>query len=153
MKTELELAKTAAYKMLSHRRRTKYEIEQRLGQKGFSRETTGQVLTVLADYGYVNDREFARFWIEQRLSKKGFRLLKKELQSKGVAIEIIGEILAAAGEEAEYAAAMKLAVKKAESGAGDYSFMHLSGFLERRGFSYDIISRVCRDISDKAGLA
>jgi len=153
VETELERAKTAAYRLLSCRRRTKHEIEQRLEQKGFSRDITVQVLTVLADYGYINDREFACFWIEQRLAKKGFRLIKQELLVKGVEAEIIGECLAAAGEEAEYTAAMQQALKKVESSSGNYSFTRLAGFLERRGFSYDTIGRVCRDISGKAGLA
>lgn len=153
MKTELEHARNLAYRLISYRRRTKYELEQRLEQKGFSKEISGQVLALLVNYGYINDKDYASNWVAQRLAKRGFRVIKQELLEKGVEVVIIDETLNEIGQEAEYAAAMKLAVKKAESGGGNCSFIRLAGFLERRGFSYDVIGQVCRNISDKAGLA
>lgn len=153
MKTELERARDLAYRLISYRRRTKYELEQRLAQKGFSKEITRQVLTLLVNYGYINDKDYAGIWVAQRLAKRGFRVIKRELLEKGVEIVIIDETLNEIGQEAEFAAAMKLAVKKTESSGGICSFMRLAGYLERRGFSYDVIGQVCRNISDKAGLA
>ena len=153
MKTEFERARNLAYRLISYRRRTRYELEQRLEQKGFSKEITCQVLTLLVNYGYINDKDYASSWVAQRLAKRGFRVIKRELLEKGIEVVIIDETLNEIGQAAEYAAAMKLAVKKAESSGGICSFIRLAGFLERRGFSYDVIGQVCRNISDKAGLA
>ncbi|MFA4885924.1 MAG: regulatory protein RecX [Desulfotomaculaceae bacterium] len=153
MKTEFESARDLSYRLISYRRRTRYELEQRLEKKGFSKEITCQVLTLLVNYGYINDRDYASSWVARRLAKRGFRVIKHELLEKGVEVVIIDETLNEIGQEAEYAAAMKLAVKKAESSGGICSFIGLAGFLERRGFSYDVIGQVCRNISDKAGLA
>lgn len=127
-------------------------MELRLEQKGFSRDIAGQVLDPLVNYGYINDKAFARFWVEQRLAKRGFRGLKEELREKGVDTFIIDEILTEFGREAEYSAALKLAKKKVELSGGACPFLRLAGYLERRGFSYDVIGKVCRLLSDK-GLA
>ena len=153
MNTELECARNLAYRMITYRRRTKHEIEQGLEKKGFSKEITCQVLTLLDNYGYINDKDYAGIWVAQRLAKRGFRVIKQELLEKGIEVLIIEETLNEIGQEAEFAAAMKLAVKKTESSGGICSFMRLAGYLERRGFSYDVIGQVCRNISDKAGLA
>lgn len=151
MKTEHERARSFAYRLLALRRRTRRELEMRLEQKGFSKEVTRSVLGSLEKYGYINDKAFARLWVEQKLAKRGLPGLRRELMEKGVDIEIINEILAELDPEAEYSAALELAKKKSALDGGVCPFPRLAGFLQRRGFSYEVIARVCRILGDRQG--
>jgi len=140
--SEFNSARTLAYRILASRRRTSFELEKRLEQNGISGEVSIKVVNYLAGYGYIDDRAFAHDWIEQRHPKRGFYRLKRELMVKGIAVEIINELLDELDQEAESAAAIKLAQKKISSLGGSCSFARLAGFLERRGFSYRSISIV-----------
>lgn len=149
MKTELDKARSFAFRALSFRRRTRHELELRLEQKGFSTEVSRRVLDLMVNYGYIDDKSFARLWVEQRLAKRGLPGLKRELLDKGVEPGIINGILAEFDPEAEYGAAMELAKKKAGLCGDACSFPRLAGFLQRRGFSCEVIGRVCRTLSEQ----
>jgi len=149
---ETKQAMTLACKLLTARRRTRRELELHLGRKGFSLEVTSLVLEKLEHYGYLDDKTFARLWVEQRLAKRGLARLKSELKAKGVEPELISEIIAELDPDAEYNAAMALVLKKLQKAAGHYPLPRMAGFLQRRGFSYEIIGRVCRTLTDSRVL-
>lgn len=148
MNTEFEKARSYAYRLLAFRQRTRKELGLRLRQKGFDPELTGQVLDVLAAYGYIDDRVFACNWVEQRLGKRGLKGLKQELLEKGVSSDIINETLAELGHDAEYNAALKLTQKILLRGDRAFSYSRLAGALSRRGYSSEVISQVCRAARD-----
>ncbi|MDD4170188.1 MAG: regulatory protein RecX [Desulfotomaculaceae bacterium] len=148
MDNEFEKARSYAYRLLALRQRTKKELGLRLRQKGFAPELTGQVLDLLAEYGYIDDRVFASNWVEQRLGKRGLKGLKQELLGKGISSEIINEALAKLGTDAEYNAALKLAKKVLLRGDKVFSNSRLAGALSRRGYSNEVISQVCRAARD-----
>ncbi|OPY58206.1 MAG: Regulatory protein RecX [Pelotomaculum sp. PtaU1.Bin035] len=148
MKTEFEKAWLFACRVLTFRRRTRHELEKRLGQKGFSAGVAGHVLDMLAEYGYIDDNIFACRWVEQRLGKKGIRGLKRELMEKGIRGEIVNEALGGLECDAEYGAALELIKKKLARRDEAYSLSRLAGLLNRRGFSSEVIGRVCRTMRD-----
>lgn len=148
MKTEFDKAMSFAYRVLAFRQRTRHELELRLEQKGFAMEISLRVLDLMVRYGYIDDKAFARLWVEQRLLKRGLPGLKRELLGKGVEPDTIDEILSEFGQDVEYGAALELAKKRVGLRGGVCPFPRLAGFLERRGFSYEVIGRVCRTLSD-----
>lgn len=93
---ELNSVYEKALNFLSYRPRSAREVEMRLRQKGFSPDQIGNVMERLVRAGYVDDMEFARFWVTNRMafSPRGSRLLKSELRQKGVAADIVDEIIA-----------------------------------------------------------
>lgn len=111
---ELNSIYERALNFLSYRPRSAREVEMRLRQKGFSPEQIATVMEKLTKAGYVDDREFARFWVSNRatFSPRGPRLLKSELRQKGVASNIVDEVLAehqeAQAEQAQEAEAIQL---------------------------------------------
>ncbi|HPZ42436.1 MAG TPA: regulatory protein RecX [Bacillota bacterium] len=153
MNKETNQAMNLALRLLTARRRTRRELEVHLGRKGFSSEVISPVLEKLEYYGYLDDKTFARLWVEQRLAKRGLVKLKNELKAKGVEPELISEIIAEVEPEAEYNAAMALVLKKLQKAAGPYPLPRMAGFLQRRGFSYETISRVCRTLKDSGILS
>lgn len=143
---------TCACKLLTARRRTRRELEIHLERKRFSSEVISLVLERLEQYGYLDDKTFARIWVEQRLAKRGLAKLKSELKAKGVEPELVSEIMTELEPDAEYDAAMALALKKVQISGGHYPFPRMAGFLQRRGFSYEIIGRICRTLTESRVL-
>lgn len=148
MNSDIDKAISFASRVLAYRRRTIHELTEKLEQKGFSVEVTRNVIDTMSRYGYIDDKAYARLWIEQRLYKKGFPGLKRELLQKGVDASIIEETIAQAGPEAEFKAALSLALKKSAQNGGSCPYPRLARFLQSRGYSYDSISRVTRAIID-----
>lgn len=149
MKDEFEQARAFVYRMLASRRHTRHELELRLERKGFSSEVSRRVLELMTGYGYIDDRAFARLWVEQRKVKRGLPGLRQELLKKGVDREDIDEILTECGPDMEWEAALALAERKIALCGGVCPLPRLAGFLQRRGFSNEVVGRVCRTFNNK----
>lgn len=104
---------------------------------GVSPAITERVLERLIAKGYLDDVRFARFWFEHRFVQKGtsVRRLKLELAQKGIAKEVVDELVAAEirSDEDELA---KIIAKKQHRYPDRQKFM---AYLARQGFAYDDI--------------
>jgi regulatory protein len=151
---ELARARNAAYRFLTYRPRSSAEVEERLLEKGFTDVVVRTVFTDLVRLGYINDHEFARQWAAARIRLQGFgrRRIERELRAKGIGREIIAEVLATAvSEDIERRAAREAAQKKLktlQSADRQSRRRRLAGFLERKGFSYDVIRVVLTDADE-----
>jgi regulatory protein len=109
------------------------------------------VIADLVRLGYVDDREFARQWALSRVRLRGFgrRRIEGELRSKGVDRGIIEQIFAELFDgDSEFETAKLTARKKLStlrSVDPEARRRRLAGFLERKGYSFEIIRRVLRD--------
>ena len=148
---ELTKAKNAAYRLLTYRPRSRAELAQKLQDRQFPAGVIEAVLDDLVRFGYVNDRQFAEQFASGRIRLRGFgrRRIEVELRNKGIDRQIINEALAgvldidAEIDTAKKAAERKLNTMKAVDREAKYR--RLAGFLERRGFSYDVIRIVLRN--------
>ncbi|CCQ97828.1 Regulatory protein RecX [[Clostridium] ultunense Esp] len=141
-------ANNAALSYLTHRKRTEKEIIDKLKKKGFEENIIEKTLDYLQNYGLVNDLDFASSFARDKikLNKQGPQRIKYELYRKGISQEIIEEILK---EDDEYPRALELAKKKLPSYKNDNRdkiYRKLGGFLQRRGYSYDCVSRVLKEL-------
>lgn len=142
---EQEVAYQQSVKFLSLRMRTEDEIRRNLDKHKVSSKVIDRVVLRLRRNGLIDDMHFAESWVENRneFRPRSHRMLTYELRQKGVADEVIVEILdSTISDEA-------LALKAAQENARKYKDLEwldfrkkLSGFLARRGFSYNIISPV-----------
>lgn len=164
-KTELEEIVSAdehhqgyadALKYLSLKPRTAYEISLRLGEKGWSEETIGDVIERLHAEGYVNDAAYAQEWASQRVKNRGKGKLwvRHELRQKGVSKSLIEEALGEVSEDDEFDSALQLGAKKWQSTTGEAldKKRKTGAFLQRRGFSGGVVSKVLRELSRREGL-
>ena len=89
-------AKAYAYRLISKRLYTEYEISEKLKKREFDPSVIKQILNELRERNYVSDLEFARLWIKARLrlKPKGEHLLKLELLKKGINKETANQALA-----------------------------------------------------------
>ncbi len=140
-----------AINYLSFRPRSREEVRRYLRKKETPPEIIEAALERLQRLDYLNDRSFASFWVEsrERFNPRGSQGLRNELREKGVAREIVEEMV---DNEQDEELALRAASKKAalllQAPTMDFATFRnrLGGFLQRRGFSYEIVARVVRNL-------
>ena len=100
-------------------------------------ELSENIIQKLLDKKYLDDYKFAEWYVENRFVKKGIskKRLKMELMKKGVAREIVDEVIDDRDDEEEI---RKVIAKK----RAKYDDERLMGYLVRQGFSYDLVKQV-----------
>jgi len=142
----------AAFRLLTRRPRSEREIRDRLERHGFAPPVIDAVIAKLEAWRYVDDEEFARYWVEQREANRprGRRLLEQELWQKGIDREIVRATLDEANLD-ETAAALELARAKLPSYRRlepAVARRRLGAFLQRKGFSYETVRTVLRELGE-----
>lgn len=120
----------SAFRLISFRPRSEKEIADFLQKKNSRLAET--VLARMRELGYVDDVKFAQWWIEVRQGRKpkGMQLIIHELLSKGVAREIVEQVLSSEiGNQEELA---KKALDRKIRTVQDKK--KLMDYLLRRGF-------------------
>jgi len=149
---ELKRARNTAYRYLTIRPRSRAEVEQKLRDREFPPDTVASVIEHLLRLGYLNDEQFARQWAAGRVRSRGFgrRRVEQELRQKGIGRDIIRDTLTGLFEEApELDVARKEADRKLRTLARlepEVRRRRLAGFLERKGFSPEIIRTIIRTV-------
>ena len=142
---ELRKARESALMLLDYRARSRKEMETRLLQKGYPEDVVVAVIEQLERIGLMDDERFAADWVAGRLAHRptGKSQMVWDLRRKGIAQEIVEQVIDQVDEEKELEMAMELARKKVGARSLDEeSKRKLAGFLQRRGFRWEIISRV-----------
>lgn len=139
-----------ALNLLSFRQRSEKEIFTALKRKGYEEFYIENAIDYCRNQKYLDDRAFAKAFIKDKLNinKLGGQRIKFELQKKGVSQEIIDEVLVLDKDD-QLEAAFKLAEKKLPSYKNDDRnavYRKLSGFLQRKGYSFEIVSKVMREV-------
>lgn len=144
----LDKVKQTAYRLISYRPRSVTEVKRHLNRKGYDEQLIETAVTHLIAVDLLNDEAFARYWVEQRetFKPRSQLALSQELGQKGVSRHIIETVLA---DVDETSAARRAAEKKARLWANlpEQEFtIKLGRFLQRRGFHYEIIKQITREI-------
>ncbi|MFA6096867.1 MAG: regulatory protein RecX [Candidatus Paceibacterota bacterium] len=141
-----------AMKLIGLRRRSVFEIEERLKQKDYQEDIIATTIDELKKFRYLDDEAFAEAFIRDRINLRpcGKRMMGRELRAKGVSSGIIEEKLASLfDEQTEIELARRLVSKKmkvVKDGADkNKTRRKLSAFLASRGFSFDIISQALKN--------
>ena len=146
---EIAKATESALRLVTYRARTEVELRRRLARNGFSPEAITATIERMHEWRYLDDEDFARRFVE---SREGHRprsasMIRRELVGKGVDAETAGQ----GGAEAEIddeSVARDLAHKWLSQHAREAEEVRrrkLIGFLQRRGFGWDVIRHVLDD--------
>lgn len=139
-------ARESALRLLAYRSRTVSEIKKRLLGNDYPEDIVEEVIEHLTRAGLLDDEKFSRDWVKARSAAKpmGKTRLAWELRGKGVEPQQVEEALENLDEDAEYQMASSLVAKKTgKADLSDPSLKNrLTSFLMRRGFGWDVISRV-----------
>jgi len=149
---EGEVALQKAMHFLEYRSRTQQEVSRKLTDLGYEEEVVSDVIERLNKNQLLNDGQFAQRWVENRtaLKPRGHRLMAMELRQKGLGETDIQSALSEAPEDEELAyQAMKHRFHRyAQMSYEDYQ-KKAGAYLGRKGFSYDVISPVLRQVWDE----
>jgi regulatory protein len=141
---------TVACNLLAERMRTEKQLADKLLARGFEEEIVAITLADVKERGFIGDADFAQRWVESRGKSRGKRRLAQELRLKGVASEVVSEALAEnRTNEDEQSACYQVALKKVGNPPKDMSWeaqQKLAGFLQRRGFGWDVIRPALRSL-------
>lgn len=143
-----EVAYQRALKFLNVRVRSRAEVESYLKEQDVPETMATSIIERLENLGLLDDRRFAQSWIENRneYRPRSHRALAYELRQKGIASELIDETLeeiAPDDLELAYQAAKKVSRKWQ-----NYEYIkfrqRITGYLARRGFSYEVITQTIK---------
>lgn len=136
--------------ILSRRPHSRLEMKQKLSRAGYDVEVREYAINKLLDQGYLNDAMFAQQLADQRISfnRKGRNFVRQELNAKGINKEEIAQALEALDDEAEFEAALPLALRKWNSTSGTHidKKRKTMGLLLRRGYTQSLVRRVIAEI-------
>lgn len=144
-------ATDVALRYLSIRDRTEHEIREHLKKKGFPPDIVDASVHRVRHWGYLNDERVALQWAEERMTRYDWaparilRGLRERGLETALAQQIVEKLMEGKNEEmlARSAAQRYLGNHPGiECGSG---MRRLAGFLERRGFSGEIIYTVLRE--------
>ena len=140
-----------AVRILTHRDHSKYELKQKLQQRGFMGKIIDRVLWECERLNYIDDNRTAQVYISQ-LKRKCFgkRYIRMALKRKRLSGKTIEDILLenyAESDERENAG--KLLAKKMQTFNREEDAKkrrnNIYRFLYSRGFRKDVIAELIRD--------
>jgi len=136
----------AALRILTPRDHSKYELVQKLKQRGFSRVDIDDAISACVRFDYINDVRTAQVYIRQ-LKRKGYgkkriRLELNKKRLKGDRVQgILDQSVSEADEREGAARILKKNVKRFEREKDRLKRRDkMYRFLNARGFSKDIIA-------------
>lgn len=150
--SDIERAKSRAINYISGKLKTKYEVKLKLKEKDFTEDIIDQVIDILEREEYLNDRLYCEVFIEDKKQLNGYgkNKIKSLLIQKGVSKSVFEDFLDEFEYEEEFDNALKMGIKKLNLLSNeDDNFkkkQKLINYLVYRGFSFDVINDVLREI-------
>ncbi|WP_352420575.1 RecX family transcriptional regulator [Proteiniborus sp.] len=150
---DMNLCKNYGLKLLGQRARSEYEIKDKMLKKGYNEKSVQEAIRYLKEYKYINDEEYAKCYIKDRVNikKLGYNRVKRELYQKNIDNTVIEDTLNEVfNKEDEYERALELAERKRSTSYKNddpqAAYRKLGGFLQRKGYSFDIIIKVLNKV-------
>ena len=135
-------AQDIALHYIAYKMRTEQEVRKKLFEKEYTEYIIERVIHFLIEYHYIDDMKYCKSYIKQRLqcNPKGVYVLKMELKQRGIKQSIIDKAIENSDID-ELNDAIKLLQKKCLylDDIDEKNKKRLFAFLQRRGYSYDII--------------
>lgn len=149
--SQLELARGIALNQLAARARSAAELRRALAKRNVAADVIDELLGRFAEVGLIDDAAFAEALTQSRAlhSGRGRARIRRELQEKGVASELVQQALEGLDPDDERAAALALAMRRARSLAGfepHVARRRLMGVLLRRGYPAPVVASVADEV-------
>jgi len=149
LEEEQNKANSYGLRLLSFRSRSEQELVYKMKQKQYDEETIKNTIAFLKHHQYINDEAFTNDYVKNKIStqKYGKNRIKQELYQKGISKDLINSTIEEMSDsDQEYETALELSRKKLTTTYRNddkkSQYRKIGGFLQRRGFDYEIISKV-----------
>ncbi|WP_455059730.1 regulatory protein RecX [Parvimonas micra] len=150
--SDIERAKSRAINYISGKLKTKYEVRLKLKEKDFTEDIIDEVIDILEKEEYLNDRLYCEVFIEDKKQLNGYgkNKIKSLLIQKGISKSVFEDFLDEFEYEEEFDNALKMGIKKLNLLSNEEDVFKkkqkLINYLAYRGFSFDCINDVLREI-------
>lgn len=150
--SDIERAKSRAINYISGKLKTKYEVRLKLKEKDFTEDIIDEVIDILEKEEYLNDRLYCEVFIEDKKQLNGYgkNKIKSLLIQKGISKSVFEDFLDEFEYEEEFDNALKMGIKKLNLLSNEEDIFKkkqkLINYLAYRGFSFDVINDVIREI-------
>lgn len=150
--SDIERAKSRAINYISGKLKTKYEVRLKLTEKDFTEDIIDEVIDILEKEEYLNDRLYCEVFIEDKKQLNGYgkNKIKSLLIQKGISKSVFEDFLDEFEYEEEFDNALKMGIKKLNLLSNEEDIFKkkqkLINYLVYRGFSFDVINDVLREI-------
>lgn len=142
-------AKLRAMHLLQKMDRTRAELERKLQQNGYPAQAIETALSYVESFHYIDDARYAALYMENQKNKKGMARIRMELIQKGIAPEILQQVLEETEEKIDSRDVIREMLEKKRKIQGpleEKEKQRLYGFFMRRGFSSSDILAVFREL-------
>ncbi len=122
---------------------------RKLVEREFSENVAIRIADELEEKGFINDLHYAEQFIETRTNRYGGYRMRQELRLKGVPDHVIDQALNNVEQESEYTRALEMGHKRVGQYASDpkeKAYQKLMSYLSRKGFSYDVVKKVVKEL-------
>ena len=142
-------AKLRAMHLLQKMDRTRAELERKLQQNGYPAQAIETALSYVESFHYIDDARYAALYMENQKNKKGMARIRMELIQKGIAPEILQQVLEETEAKTDSRDVIREMLEKKRKIQGpleEKEKQRLYGFFMRRGFSSSDILAVFREL-------
>ncbi|WP_394942322.1 regulatory protein RecX [Psychromicrobium sp. YIM B11713] len=138
------MARAIVLRQLTNSAKTRRQLADKLAERNVPQQVAETVLDRFEELKLIDDAEFARAWVRSRSQTRSLArsALRRELQDKGVAPELVEEALLQVNDDSERAAAAELVRRKLRPGSllsdraeRDKLLRRLVSMLARKGYS------------------
>ncbi len=151
-KEQEKQAFVTSLRLLAASPKSRKSLERKLEEKGYDAGIIARVVKRLEAQGLLDDRAFAQLVFESLLGRRrsGRKRIAFELERKGIADALVGEVLEKYTPEDEREKARELARDKWERWQkleGPKRRKKVYDFLVRRGFEFDLCRNVVNEVA------
>lgn len=144
-----DFARQILLQRLESQPRSRAELAESLVKKNVPADVAARLLDRFEEVGLIDDAAFARMWVDSRVRTRGLArtALAVELRHKGIADDVVSDVLGALDPESERRAAQRLVQRKLRSmqSLDDTTrIRRLVGMLGRKGYSPQLAFDVVR---------
>lgn len=137
-----------ALRHLARREYTRHELTLKLAPHAESAEEVAQILDDFTQRGWLSEQRAAEQMVHARRSRYGMARIRRDLEAKGVAAEVVSSTVAALKDgELEAARAVWRRKFKALPPTGAAERAKQARFLLGRGFSTEVITKLLRGLA------
>ncbi len=151
--SDLGKAKDAAYRFLTPRVRSEFEVSRKLKEKGFHSDTIALAIERLKELKLLDDGDFAIRMTKDLVNLKGCGryYIQRKLNEKGIDPETIEVAIESVFAEVdEFKTAEKVALRKLRLPIDNpKERARIGRYLQGRGFSWDIIKEVLKGLDER----
>ena len=151
--SDLGRAKDAAYRFLTPRVRSEFEVSRKLKEKGFDKETVAGAIERLKELRLLDDSDFAVRMTKDLVNLKGCGryYIQRKLKEKGIDPETIEVAIESVFAEVdEFKTAEKVALRRLRVPIDNpKERARIGRYLQGRGFSWDIIKEVLKGLDER----